>query len=187
MATFLKAKLTDGTEVISGFSKLKGVGQYASKVMFGAQPLNVWRPVPDMQHPSGQKVLARTRQMISGRLIESITEVEPTVEDHGYDPRNFRPRITWQSGNGGIWTCPDPAPAEGLVPGTDYPVSLTRENPRHSVVVSSNPDGTVASRYYIDGRGENGEAGSVDFGAGPRSSFEDDDEDSNEGNAWDDL
>lgn len=154
MATFLKAKLRNGTEVVSEFQKVKGVGGYAMQVMGGQKPFNVWRAV-ESAHPSGQVVSQRTRHIIAGRDIVDIVEVRPNSEDHNFDPANFTEVTYVQKGPGGRWTCPDTAP-EGttLVPGVTYPVLIDGQSARRYVIQATDV-GDVPVKYYIDGRGEN--------------------------------
>lgn len=170
---FLQAKLRDGTTVISEFSKLASVQKYANQVFAGVKPFNAWRVVGDTHPVSGEKVLLRTREMINGKEIVSITEVQ----------QDGTPIITTQAGARGLWKAPLGASVEvegvQASAGETYPKHRDPVSMREYVILRAAAEGGESEvRYYTDGDDANGGAFSrgvndVDFDEGSEDNEDD--------------
>lgn len=150
---YVLATLKNGEQVISEFEELRGIRTLASDVMSGRKAFPVWRKVGDTHPVSGEAVTLRTREFISGTEVARMQVVEPIIEDHDFDPANFRPAVQLKSGRYGIWTAPedeDERP-EGIEAGTQFPVhrDLEQDNRRY-VILQVARDGADEVRYYID-------------------------------------
>lgn len=161
---FLRAKLIDGTQVISEFTKLGRTERYVNQVFTGQKPFNAWRIVGRAHPVSGEAVVLRTRLMLNGSQVVAVEQVVPTIEDHNYDPANFKSAETVQKGSQGIYTVPEqdvPEPLAGVAPGTQYPIHRDDGSFRKFIVTRvANPEAEAGSaesidqRFYLDGQGE---------------------------------
>lgn len=154
---FLLATLENGTKLVSEFSKLGKVEKYANQVFTGYKPFNAWRVTGTVNPANGEKALIRTRDMINGKLIVSLAEVEPTTEDHNLDPANFRPVAHMQKGTFGTFKVPAENTPEGLTAGAEYQIHMDEASRRKYVVARAAIEGadpTTAEgqevRHYLD-------------------------------------
>lgn len=159
--TYLRATLRDGTQVVSVFTKLTNVENYARDVFAMRKPFNAWAIV-GTQHPaSGEPVLMRQRRVINGGQIVGIEAVKPVSgreEDHGLAAENFEPVTHTRRGRDGTYAFTDANAPEGAQAGIDYPVHRdpTRQHGYNRYVIlriahSDEAGGMVPeSRYYID-------------------------------------
>jgi hypothetical protein len=179
---FLKAKLQDGSEVVSEFAKLGRVERYVTQVFQGYKPFNAWRVVGNTHPVSGEEVKTRTRVMLNGKSILSITQVEPTVEDHGYDPASFKLMEAPTKGEHGSYTVPEEGGPEGVEPGVVFPVHRDDSFRKYVILRVANPEaeaGTVESvenRHYLSAPAEEVTA--------PYASYGDEGEDEDEDENW---
>lgn len=154
---FLRATLDDGTQVVSEFSKLVSVGRYAAQVYIGSKAFNGWKVVSTTHPHSGEQTLVRERVLYNGKNIRLIEQVEPTTEEHGLDPANFRPAAVPQRARFGSYTVPEEVPHEGLVAGARYPIHRDPESFRQYVIVRVAEGEAAEVRFYLDGEGTNEE------------------------------
>jgi hypothetical protein len=186
---FLRAQLKDGTQVVSEFSKLARVQRYIVSVFTGTKPFNAWKVTGEAHPVSGEEVRYRERRMYNGDAILFVEQVEPTTEDHGYDPSNFQPVATMQKGGRGTYTVPEgdlrPEELSEVESGTQFPLHRDANSFRDYIILqAADPEADEADeagserRFYTDGRGENPPAPSY-----VPASEEDWDEDEDD---WDD-
>lgn len=155
------AILSSGRKVVSEFTKVENLRKYAAEVFKGTRPFNVWHK-NGTDHPSGEEILQRSRELINGDKIESIQEVTRVGGEAGdYAPEHFAPVFNIKRGPAGIWTCPtDPAQVpEGAVPGVKYPVKISALSGRRYVTIQKGVEGETDAesvpekRFFTDGRG----------------------------------
>lgn len=159
--TFLRATLRDGTQVVSVFTKLAGVENYARDVFAMRKPFNAWQIVGTAHPASGEQVLMRQRRVYNGSQIVSIEQVRPVSgreEDHGLQAENFEPVTHTARGRDGTYQFTAANAPEGAQVGIDYPVHRdpTRQHGFNRYVVlriahtSEEGQQVPESRYYID-------------------------------------
>lgn len=151
---YLRATLDDGTQVVSEFSKLASAGRYSAQVFDGRKPFNGWKVVGSVHPHSGEPLLHRERRMYNGNNVRMIEEVEPTTEEHGLAPENFRPLAVPQGSHRGFYTAPTPALHDDMVEGARYPQHRDPENYRDFVILRVAGEYQSEVRYYLDGRGD---------------------------------
>jgi hypothetical protein len=158
---FLMATLDDGRQVISEFDKLSKVQQYAQKVFSGTDTFNAWKVVSRVHPASGEAVLIREREVISGRHIVSVQQVVPKSDltvPHDYEPSRFQPALVTKEGEHGLWRVPASTviEREGVIatPDVDYPVHRDPRYLRDYVILraGNEGDGIEEVRYYTDDR-----------------------------------
>lgn len=151
---FVKAYLDDGTQVISEFTKLKGIRELSAQVYAGSKAFPVWKIVSDVHPESGEPVLSRTRQFLSGRIIDRLEVVEPTQENHGYSPDNFGPVISVSEGAAGrmVFTEEMDVP-DGVAVNIEYPLHVAPDGRRFVIVTSNSAAGDEDVLHYIDAEG----------------------------------
>src|SRR5688500_18272217 len=66
---FVRATLKSGEQVISTFTKLKGISRYGSDVLSGRKSFNRWRRVSTAHPVSCGRVMRRAQEVISGSDI----------------------------------------------------------------------------------------------------------------------
>lgn len=151
--TYLMATLTDGRKVVSEFSKLGKIAAYVAQTFARMRPFNAWK-VESTEHPvSGERVLFRSRELISGEYIVSITEVEPAEgheEDHDYNAAFFKPVARMQKGEKGIWVAPENDTPEGAVALTEYPLHYDAANWQSYVILKAASEGVEELRYVVN-------------------------------------
>ena len=148
---FVRAKLIDGTEVVSSFERLTGIRKLSADVLGNRKAFPVWRVVGTTHPESGEPCLTRTRQFVSGRTIAHMEIVEPTTEVHEYDPANFSPVVEVARGEAGrmVFT-EDMDPVEGVRVGVEYPLHRDPDGRRFVVVTSNSAEGEQDVLHYID-------------------------------------
>jgi len=169
---YVRATLDNGKQYISEFTKLVHLGRYASRVMSGMQAFNCWQ-VTSTRHPaSGERVLFRKRLLISGRKIETLEEVEPSMPDHDMQPENFRSVSVMQLGKLGYWVAPEDNTPEGAVAGVKYPVHQDAATwQKYIILRTATSEAEVEQRYVISD--PNGYAGGVAYSGDPIEEGED--------------
>jgi hypothetical protein len=177
MAQYIKAHTTAGTTVICEFQKNQGLRRFAADVMGGRKALPVWRLVGTTHPHSGEQVLLRTRAFINGSTVTGMEEVEPTREDHGYDPANFQSVVSVRGLNGtsARWIAPasqDDA-IDGAVAGVAYPIHRDVADSRRFVILRAAEGVTAELRHYLDP--ERGAGYSEDMDDDGDIDFDDDD------------
>jgi hypothetical protein len=60
-------QLFDGTKYVSEFSKLRGLGGYADRVLSGNKAFNIWKIVSRTHPHNNEPCLVRTRTQLNGR------------------------------------------------------------------------------------------------------------------------
>lgn len=187
---FLKAKLEDGTEVVSEFTKLTKVQKYINQVFKGEKSFNAWKVAGDTHPDSGEPNRQRQRTLISGRTIVSVEPVVPTTQDHDYQPENFTPALLPSRGPRGFWRIPTQGVvrAGGItaVPGTQYPKHRNPRSLRDYIILRAESEGADEVRFYLDEYDPNRvdrqrNAGAITTGASAREASESDDD-----GLWDD-
>ncbi len=148
---YVRAKMTDGTEVVSSFERLQGIRKLSADVLGNRKAFPVWRVV-DTTHPvSGEPCLTRTRQFVSGRMIAHMEVVTPTTEDHEYNPDNFEPVVEVQRGDAGrMLFTEDMDAVEGITVGVEYPLHRAPDGRRFVIVTSNSGEGEEDVLHYID-------------------------------------
>lgn len=151
---FLRVTLDDGRQYVGEFSKLGNVQRYATQVMAGVKPFNVWQVVARVHPASGEPCLMRTRVMLSGRRVQSVEMVQPVAEAPAgtTDPLDFEPVVEVQHGEYGLWTAPTEGElVEGAEPGMKYPVHVEPTDLQRYVVLRAADDAQAVGerRYYL--------------------------------------
>lgn len=149
---FVQAILKNGEVVVSEFSKLTNLTPYAAQAFARMRPFNHWEVTGTVHPESGERVLYRTRHLISGDYIMSMTEVEPKPgreEDHNYDPDNFQPVSHMQKGAYGSWTAPAENTPEGAVAGVKYPIHRDEATWQMYVILKVATEDTPEVRYVL--------------------------------------
>jgi hypothetical protein len=182
---FLRAKLKDGQVLVSEFSQLARVERYAIQVYNGTKPFNAWKVVSTDHPVSGERQLHRERMLVNGAEIVSLQQVEPTTEDHGYEPDHFQPVAVAQRGPRGVYRVPEEdAPEEvtaaGGTPGMEFPKHRDEMSFRDFIFLNAQ-EGT---RFFLDGYGEAGPQHGYASGM-MATSPEDEDEDDDRDPEWD--
>ena len=148
---FVRALMTDGTQVVSSFEKLQGIRKLSADVLGNRKAFPVWRVVGTTHPVSGEPCLTRTRQFVSGRMIAHMEVVEPTTENHEYDPTNFAAVVEVQRGDAGrMLFTEDMDAVEGITVGVEYPLHRDPDGRRFVVVTSNSAEGEEDVRHYID-------------------------------------
>lgn len=169
MKRFLQATLDTGEVVVSEFSKLGNVDRYTTQVYAGAKPFNVWKIVVTVHPASGERVPSRTREMVNGRRIVKIVEVDA----------NNQPIVKVQRGEQGLWQVgADRSSIPGLPAevqdGVEYPVHRDPASTRRFIIVTAaDENGQGEIRFWLD-QGETSRAEPIP-GVGPADGDEDDD------------
>jgi hypothetical protein len=178
---FLKATLNDGTMVISEFSKLGNPQRYALQVLQGVKTFNVWRVVSTVHPASGDACLLRQRQMISGRDVRSIEQVEPTEfrQPGDLSPASFQPVAILQKGQFGNWKAPNENTPAGAVPGVEYPIKREPASLMRYVTLKVASDGVDEVKFFLDQQGPTD--GDDDAPPVGDLSYTEDDDDGDEG------
>ena len=190
---FLMATLADGRRVVSEFTELSKVQKYALDVFSGRSTFNAWRVVGTVHPASGERVLMRERELIDGRHIVSLQQVEPKpglTMPHEYEPSRFQPVVLMKEGEYGLWRVPTgtTAESEGVVamPDVDYPQHRDARSLRDFVILRAANEAEDISevRYYTDGQPAPTTVGAVededdswdsDFEPVPNDDYDDDD------------
>lgn len=149
---FVRVTLKDGEQAVSEFSKMRGIGTYASEVMSGRKAFALWRPVAQTHPISGAPCLVRSRVMVNGTEVRNMEVVIPTTEEHNFDPRNFTPLPNIQRGPYGLWTVPENEDRpEGVPVGAQFPVYRDSVTLRRYVVLRVAENGNEERRHWLDG------------------------------------
>jgi hypothetical protein len=143
--------MTDGSQVVSSFERLQGIRKLSADVLGNRKAFPVWRVV-DTTHPeSGEPCLTRTRQFVSGRMIAHMEVVEPTTENHEYDPDNFAPVVEVQRGTAGrMLFTEDMDAVDGITVGVEYPLHRDPDGRRFVIVTSNSGEGEEDVVHFID-------------------------------------
>lgn len=140
----LKATLDDGSTVMAEFNALANVDKYATQVFMNTKPFNVWTVVSHVHPHSGEAVLMRTREMINGKRIVRIVEVDA----------DGQPVVSVQRGAGGLWMAPtDGSGPADAVPGAKYPVHRDAATVRRYVILragAGNGGSNGEVRHWLD-------------------------------------
>lgn len=127
---YVRVTLRSGEQVVSEFSRLRGISRYSQQVMGGVKPFNVWQVVAETHPVSGEPCLMRSRRLINGREIVDMQIVEPQTERADEARATLRadlfdPVTEPQGGEAGIWVAPDNEDRPELaVAGARYPVHV---------------------------------------------------------------
>lgn len=150
--------LKSGERLISQFTKLRGLGSYASKVMSGQKALNVWTIISTTHPASGERCLVRTRRQISGSDVVEMQEVTPRASATPQavarlEPEAFEPALQIEKGPHGLHTfaAGEDLPV-GAQAGIPYPLHRDPQTLHKYVVLrAANGDVTEQRHEFVEG------------------------------------
>lgn len=149
--------LKDGTQFVSQFSKLRGIGTYAGQVMTGKKALNVWKVLGNEHPASGEKVLVRQRKMLNGTEVASMEEVLPREDAdpaavEALDIGAFTQKPHIEKGPHGLYQfdAADETRPEGVSVRLPYPIYRDPDTLRRYVILTAAREGTPEVRHYLD-------------------------------------
>jgi len=137
----VRATMTDGSQHISEFSKLRGIRRLSADVFGGRKAFPVWETVAEEHPVSGEPCRLRTRRMVSGRLIASLEAVDADGASIHVVDEGVAGRVTFTE---------EQDIPEGVQPDVDYPLHRSPEGRRYLVVQSNTGDGEADVLHYID-------------------------------------
>ena len=137
----VRATMTDGTQHVSEFSKLRGIRRLSADVFGGRKAFPVWDTVAEAHPVSGEPCQVRTRKLVSGRLIASLEVVDAEGASIQMVDEGAAGRITFTE---------DQDIPEGVRPNVDYPLHRSPDGRRFVVVFSNSGAGEQDVLHYID-------------------------------------
>jgi len=137
----VRATMTDGSQHVSEFSKLRGIRRLSGDVFGGRKAFPVWATVAEAHPVSGEPCQIRTRKLVSGRLIASLEIVDAEGASIQMVDEGAAGRITFTE---------DQDVPEGVQPGVDYPLHRSPDGRRFVVVFSNSGAGEQDVLHYID-------------------------------------
>ena len=161
----VRATMTDGSQHVSEFSKLRGIRRLSADVFGGRKGFPVWETVATSHPVSGEPCQIRTRKLVSGRLIASLEAVDEDGAPIQMVDEGSAGRITFAA---------DQDIPDGVRQDVDYPLHRSPDGRRFVIVFSNSGAGEEDVLHYIDD--EAGASEEVAVGVMGEADYDDEDQ-----------